>query len=68
MRTLLLVVAFAASSALGHGNEPHKPAAGHDHTSAGETAFGRPGDPAKVDRTINIERLDIDQLSRACGA
>ena len=67
MRKQLFLVAVAAaiaSAALAH-DEPAKPSANHDHSSKGhehsggkETAFGRPGDPTKVDRSIVVEMHD----------
>src|SRR5258708_37339921 len=69
MHKQLSVVALAASvavSAFAH-DEPQKPRppASHDHSSKAhehsggkETAFGRPGDPTKVDRTIVVEMRD----------
>src|SRR5206468_5564408 len=73
MHKQLFVVALAASvvTAFAH-DEPHKPKppASHDHSSKGhehsggkETAFGRPGDPAKVDRTIMVEMRDPVEFS-----
>ena len=64
------LAALIATTALAHGDEPHKPAAKHDHSAkdhehsgAKETAFGRPGDPAKVDRTVMIEMRDPVEFS-----
>jgi len=76
MQKQLFVIALAASVAIpafAH-DEPQKPKppAGHDHSSTGpahsggkETAFGRPGDPAKVDRTIVVEMRDPVEFSPA---
>jgi uncharacterized cupredoxin-like copper-binding protein len=76
MQQQLLVIALAVSVAIpafAH-DEPQKPEppAGHDHSSTGhahsggkETAFGRPGDPAKVDRTIVVEMRDPVEFSPA---
>src|SRR5947207_9710200 len=69
MQKLLFVIALAASVAIRAfaQDEPQKPKppAGHDHSSSGhahsegkETPFGRPGNPAKVDRTIRVEMRD----------
>src|SRR5437764_8973773 len=68
MHKQLFVIALAASVATAFAHdEPQKPkpAASHDHSStrhehsgSKETAFGRPGDPAKVDRTIMVEMRD----------
>src|SRR5881296_3264960 len=70
MHKQLFVFAFAASiatSAFGHGDEPHKPkppasydhsSKGHQHSGGKETAFGRPGDPTKVGRTVIVEMRD----------
>jgi uncharacterized cupredoxin-like copper-binding protein len=66
-----VLLAFSAGSAMAHDEAPHKPAAtGHDHSSQAhehaqgmETAFGRPGDPAKVDRTIEVEMRDPVEFS-----
>ena len=58
-----IVGTLLASHAYAH-DEPHKPAAHahgaeeHEHTGAKETAFGRPGDPAQVHRTIMVEMRD----------
>src|SRR2546421_4053665 len=63
------VIAFAlvaATTAYAHdeSQEP-QPSASHEHSSKGhkhsggkETAFGRPGDSAKVVRTIMVEMRD----------
>src|SRR5438270_13294804 len=78
MHQQLFVVALAASiatAAFGHGEETHKPAASHDHSSKGheqaggkETAVGRPGAPAKVDRTIAVEMRDPAEFFPADSA
>jgi uncharacterized cupredoxin-like copper-binding protein len=63
----VLALAFAASYAMAQDEAPHKPAAdhqhehtmpGHDQGAGKDTAFGRPGDPAHVDRTIRVEMRD----------
>ena len=46
--------AFAQQDAHQHKHETQE----HEHTNAHETAFGRPGDPAKVDRTVRVEARD----------
>ncbi|HEX9435071.1 MAG TPA: cupredoxin family protein [Burkholderiales bacterium] len=67
MQKQLFVIALAASVAIPAfaQDEPQKPKppAGHDHSSTGHThsgskAFGRPGDPTKVARTIVVEMRD----------
>jgi uncharacterized cupredoxin-like copper-binding protein len=72
MHQQLFVVAVAAfiATKAAHGDEPNKPAPkhdhaaqGHDHSGAKETAFGRPGDPAKVQRTIVVEMRDPNEFA-----
>ena len=53
---LIFALAFAASHAWAQAHEHG--AQGHEHSGDAETAFGRPGDPGKVDRTINVEMRD----------
>ena len=62
MQRQLLVLALVsiASAALAQ-EAPHQhqhEVQGHEHASANEMAFGRAGDPAKVDRTIVVEARD----------
>jgi uncharacterized cupredoxin-like copper-binding protein len=64
------VAVFSAANGYAHVDEPHKPAAApahspeeHDHPGAKETAFGRPGDAAKVQRTIVVEMRDPVEFS-----
>src|SRR5438105_5779095 len=69
---VIALAAIVAASAAARAEEPHKPAASHDHAQQGhehagskETAFGRPGDPAKADRTIVVEMRDPVEFSPA---
>ena len=52
---LVAAAAFVAATANGHGT------AADDH----ETAFGHPGDPAKVTRTIDVNMTDAMRFSPA---
>jgi uncharacterized cupredoxin-like copper-binding protein len=70
VRTLALVGATAVvlawgpvqAAGEGHTHGHHPPSAEHGHGSGhghvGHTAFGHPGDPSEVDRTIEIEASD----------
>jgi uncharacterized cupredoxin-like copper-binding protein len=54
--TALVLLAFAAMTALAHGDaHQSKPAAS---TTPSETSFGRTGDPKKVTRTVSIDMSD----------
>ena len=69
MQRQLFVFALAFVASHGLADEaPHKPAASHphehhEHSDAIETAFGRAGDLAKVDRTIAVEMRDPVEFS-----
>ena len=52
---IAVVVELAASSATAHGDEHH-----HDHA-----AFGQPGDPAKVSRSVAIDMNDTMRYNPA---
>ena len=71
-RFLIAFAVIAAATGYAYGDEPHKPAVshdpaqpGHEHAGGKETAFGRPGDLAKVDRTIVVEMRDPVEFSPA---
>ena len=61
MKVLLIVcsigLAFGSTEVLAHGDDPHHP--GHDD------AFGKPGDPAKVLRTIEVDMTDAMRFTPA---
>src|SRR5215510_14157911 len=61
MKLLLVVcgiaLTFGATQARAHGEEHHHP--GHDDT------FGKPGDPAKVSRTIKVDMSDAMRFTPA---
>lgn len=62
-----LVMSQAATAAPGHNGEGHHHDAGHHHNShshghgAGETAYGKPGDPAKPSREVAIKMVETDE-------
>lgn len=63
MQGKLLVAAVAASLLAGFSSEGvagpgHKPGEGHDH--AGEAAYGKPGDPKKPARIVQIVLREED--------
>ena len=64
---LVAVAALVCATAYAQGGEPpaHHEHSGthHAHPGAHETAFGRPGDPAKVARTIVVEMRDPVEFS-----
>ena len=45
-----IVLAFGSTGISAHGDDPHHP--GHDDT------FGKPGNPSKVSRTIEVDMTD----------
>jgi uncharacterized cupredoxin-like copper-binding protein len=51
------VAALIATSAFAHDDPAHSDQENHAHM-AGETGFGRPGDPARVDRTVTVDMSD----------
>lgn len=58
MRTLAFAAAIAFSAAaFGHGEKPHA-AKQTDTSKSEETAFGRPADPKKAKRTIEVDMTD----------
>ena len=61
MKLLLAVcgvaLTFGSAQVLAHGDDPHHP--GHDD------AFGKPGDPAKVSRTVAVEMTDAMRFTPA---
>jgi len=63
----LACAALLAARAAAHDDDQHKPAApAHQHDAAAqEKAFGRPGDPARVDRTVVIEMRDPVEFAPA---
>jgi uncharacterized cupredoxin-like copper-binding protein len=67
MRNLLLILGTAAAMASGavsgHGGTPHP--ATHMTSNADATAFGRPGDPAKATRTVDVAMSDAMRFSPA---
>ena len=63
LRMIALLVGLAAGpAALPHGDSPHKPKK-PSAISAEETAFGRPGDPKKVSRTVRVDMADTMRYS-----
>jgi uncharacterized cupredoxin-like copper-binding protein len=64
---VMACAALLAAPADAHDEEHHKPAApAHQHGAAAqEKAFGRPGDPARVDRTIVVEMRDPVEFAPA---
>lgn len=57
--TVALLAAIASPAALAHGTAHHGTSAkAHAHGPAMETAFGRPGEPGKVSRTVTVEMSD----------
>src|SRR5205814_4646810 len=70
-RSVIAFALVAATTTYAH-DEPQQPAPSHEHSATGhehgkgeETAFGRPGDPAKVTRTITVEMRDPVEFSPA---
>ncbi len=59
----LLALGTTLSSVAAADDAPHPPAAGHDHSKAKETGFGRTADPAKAARTIRVEMRDSYEFS-----
>jgi uncharacterized cupredoxin-like copper-binding protein len=59
----VLALAAAFSTVAAAHDEPHPPAAGHDHSKTGQTALGRAADPARAARTIRIEMSDAYEFS-----
>src|SRR5262245_57657169 len=57
------VAAAIATNAFGHEDKPGHTGGPHDHSKAGETAYGRPADPAVADRTIVVEMRDSFEFS-----
>lgn len=61
MKVLLAVcgvaLTFGSAQVLAHRDDPHHP--GHDD------AFGKPGDPAKVSRTVAVEMTDAMRFTPA---
>jgi uncharacterized cupredoxin-like copper-binding protein len=67
MHRTLGICTFVAVSALSgplfaHGGSEHKASARKPGAAAEETAFGRPGDPKKVSRTVRVEMHDTMQF------
>jgi uncharacterized cupredoxin-like copper-binding protein len=69
MRHALLVltttVALASGAAFGHDAQPHANAVHDGRSDSGATAFGRPGDPANVARTVEVIMTDAMRFSPA---
>jgi uncharacterized cupredoxin-like copper-binding protein len=63
-RSVILGVAaaLAAGPALAHGDDTHATRR-HTVSDADATAFGRPGDPATVSRTVNVAMSDAMRFS-----
>jgi uncharacterized cupredoxin-like copper-binding protein len=63
-RSVILGVAaaLAAGPALAHGDDTHATQR-HTVSDADATAFGRPGDPATVSRTVNVAMSDAMRFS-----
>lgn len=65
MRLLLISLGIAATSfAFAHDENAHKPPK-FDYDEAEPTAFGIAADPAKADRTIQVEMLDTMRFEPA---
>lgn len=65
MRLLLISLGIAATSfAFAHGENAHKPPK-FNYDEAEQTAFGIAADPAKADRTIQVEMLDTMRFEPA---
>ena len=58
----LFALAFVAGAAFAQHQHEHA-LQGHEHADANETAFGRAGDPAKVERTIAVEARDPTEFA-----
>lgn len=52
---LVLALAMASPLAFAHGDAPHRP---YDPGRVEQTAFGREGDPKRVDRVIRVAMKD----------
>ena len=52
-----LALVLASAQVAPHGDDPHHP--GHDDT------FGKPGDPAKVSRTVEVDMTDAMRFTPA---
>jgi uncharacterized cupredoxin-like copper-binding protein len=57
------VAALFSAGALAQHDHPHGGSTPHAQTDAKETAFGRPADPTKAQRTIMVEMRDSNQFS-----
>ena len=67
---LTSIIAAAAvlvlpAAAWGNGGTAHKPSAKKPAQVIEEQVFGRPGDPKKVSRTVNIDMSDVMRFSPA---
>lgn len=61
--TVLALTLVAPSFAWSHGDAPHKAKTEKKAISTEEKAFGREGDPKKVDRTIKVDMADTMRYS-----
>ena len=73
LKPILAAVAAAstmwlAPAAFGHGESGHGKPKAVDYSKAEETAFGRAGNPKKVDRTIRIGMNDTMHFTAAASA
>ena len=65
-RTLVIACGIAAfSSAFGQHQHSQGSDPSHSHAEAKDTAFGRPADPTRAQRTIMVEMLDANKFSPA---
>lgn len=62
--TAILAVTMASTMAIAHADQGHgaKKGGGHAHDSG---VIGVPGDPAKIDRTINVDMTDTMRFNPA---
>jgi uncharacterized cupredoxin-like copper-binding protein len=61
----IAAAAMASSAAYAHGDGQTISSAGKPKSTGTATAFGRPGDPAKIDRTVPIAMSDAMRFSPA---
>jgi uncharacterized cupredoxin-like copper-binding protein len=60
-----VVMALAATAAMGHGDEKHVPKHVFNIAKVEKTAFGQEGDPKKVTRTIKLAMTDAMRFTPA---
>lgn len=62
---LALAAVLSAPATWAHGNDKHAAKKTHDPATAEETAFGKAGDPKKVQRTIKVDMSDAMRFTPA---